>query len=129
MRLAALPAVFTPRPRICVIGYKSLSRLVYSVAADYQGRADIEVIDEVFDRSIGAARARESAGLSDVFVSAGANAEILRNALRTPVATWRNPPASCVAVVLYWPMPSLSFCAPVRNCVTPALSCERLMPW
>ena len=46
--------------------------------------------------------------------------------LRTPVATWRNPPASCVAAVLYWPMPSLSFCAPVRNCVTPALSCERL---
>ena len=33
--------------------------VVYSVAADYQGRADIEVIDEVFDRSIGAARARE----------------------------------------------------------------------
>ena len=87
MRLAIPPASPAPRPRICVIGYKSLSRLVYSVAADYEGRADIEVIDEVFDRSIGAARARESAGLSDVFVSAGANAEMLRNALRSPVAT------------------------------------------
>ena len=77
----------SPRPRICVIGYKSLSRLVYSVAADYQGRADIEVIDEVFDRSVEAARARERDGRTDVFVSAGANAVILRNALRSPVAT------------------------------------------
>ena len=73
------------RPRVCVVGYKSLSRLVYSVAADYEGRADIEVIDEVFDSSLAAARKRQSAGLTDVFVSAGANASILRNALTLPV--------------------------------------------
>ena len=85
MRSASSNASPPARPRVCVIGYKSLSRLVYSVAADYQGRADIEVIDEVFDSSLAAARKRESAGLTDVFVSAGANASILRNALTLPV--------------------------------------------
>jgi propionate catabolism operon transcriptional regulator len=73
------------RPRICVISYKSLSHLVYSVTEDYEGRADIEVINEVFDSSLAAARERERAEATDVFVSAGANASILRSALDSPV--------------------------------------------
>jgi propionate catabolism operon transcriptional regulator len=73
-------------PRICVIGYKGLSRLVQSVLPEYAGRADIEVIDEVFERANLAAQQRERDGLVDVFISAGANASILKSKLSTPVA-------------------------------------------
>ncbi len=75
------------RPRICVVGYKRLSHLVHSVVGEYADRADIEIIDEVFDAAIKAARRREREGLTDVFISAGANASILRATLSTPVAT------------------------------------------
>ncbi len=74
------------RVRICVIGFKSLSRLVHSVAEEFEAHAEIEVIDEVFDRSLKAAAAREEDGRTDVFISAGANAAILRSSLASPVA-------------------------------------------
>jgi propionate catabolism operon transcriptional regulator len=79
------PSAASDRPRICVIGYKSLSHLVYSILPDYEPRAEIEVINEVFDNSLAAARERERTNATDVFVSAGANASILRSALATPV--------------------------------------------
>lgn len=75
-----------PLPRICVIGYKGLSRVVHSVLPEYAGRADIEVIDEVFEQAHLAARQRERDRLVDVFISAGANAAILKSTLSTPVA-------------------------------------------
>ncbi len=74
------------RIRICVIGFKSLSRLVHSVAAEFESEAEIEVIDEVFDHSLKAAREREQGNRTDVFISAGANAAILRASLVSPVA-------------------------------------------
>ena len=73
-------------PRICVIGYKGLTRVVQSVLPEYAGRADIEVIDEVFEQANLAAKQRERDGLADVFISAGANASMLKSALSTPVA-------------------------------------------
>jgi len=73
-------------PRICVIGYKGLTRVVQSVLPEYAGRADIEVIDEVFEQANLAARQRERDGLADVFISAGANASMLKSTLSTPVA-------------------------------------------
>ncbi len=73
-------------PRICVIGYKGLTRVVQSVLPEYAGRADIEVIDEVFERANLAAQQRERDGLADVFISAGANASNLKSMLSTPVA-------------------------------------------
>jgi propionate catabolism operon transcriptional regulator len=73
-------------PRICVIGYKGLTRVVQSVLPEYVGRADIEVIDEVFEQANLAAQQRERDGLADVFISAGANASILKSTLSTPVA-------------------------------------------
>jgi propionate catabolism operon transcriptional regulator len=73
-------------PRICVIGYKGLTRVVQSVLPEYAGRAHVEVIDEVFERANLAARQRERDGLADVFISAGANASILKSTLSTPVA-------------------------------------------
>ncbi|MGB3742275.1 MAG: propionate catabolism operon regulatory protein PrpR [Castellaniella sp.] len=74
------------RPRICIIGYKRLSHLVHSVIDEYSTRADIEVIDEVFDAALKAARYREQEKLADAFISGGANASILRATLSSPVA-------------------------------------------
>lgn len=73
-------------PRICVIGYKGLTRVVHSVLPEYAGRADIEVIDELFEQANLAAQQRERDRLVDVFISAGANAAILKSTLSTPVA-------------------------------------------
>ena len=75
-----------PLPRICVIGYKGLTRVVHSVLPEYAGRAEIEVIDEVFEQANRAAKQREQDRLVDVFISAGANASILKSTLSTPVA-------------------------------------------
>jgi propionate catabolism operon transcriptional regulator len=60
--------------------------VVQSVLPEYVGRADIEVIDEVFEQANLAAQQRERDGLADVFISAGANASILKSTLSTPVA-------------------------------------------
>ncbi|MBV6272800.1 propionate catabolism operon regulatory protein PrpR [Alcaligenaceae bacterium CGII-47] len=75
------------RPRICIVGYKQLSRLVHSVIKEYEQRAEIEVIDEVFDAAMKAAKRREKEKCTDVFISAGANASILQATLSTPVTT------------------------------------------
>ncbi|HUH40582.1 MAG TPA: PrpR N-terminal domain-containing protein, partial [Castellaniella sp.] len=69
------------------MGYQQLSRLVHSVIPDFEDRADIEVIDEVFDAAIKAARRREREKRTDVFISAGANAAILRATVSLPVAS------------------------------------------
>ena len=69
-----------------MIGYKGLTRVVHSVLPEYAGRAEIEVIDEVFEQANLAAKQREQGRLVDVFISAGANASILKATLSTPVA-------------------------------------------
>lgn len=69
-----------------MIGYKGLTRVVHSVLPEYTGRAEIEVIDEVFEQANLAAKQREQGRLVDVFISAGANASILKSTLSTPVA-------------------------------------------
>jgi len=73
-------------PRICVIGYMGLTRVVNSVLPEYTGRAEVEVIDEVFEQANLAAQERERDRRADVFISAGANASILKSTLSTPVA-------------------------------------------
>ncbi|MFA5810291.1 MAG: propionate catabolism operon regulatory protein PrpR [Thermoleophilia bacterium] len=73
------------KPRICVISYKSLSRLVHSVIPDYENQADIVVIEKVFDNALAVARDLERDKATDVIISAGANATILRSALTLPV--------------------------------------------
>src|SRR5205085_8321063 len=45
------------------------------------------IIDEAFEPALERARARERQGVVDCFVSAGANAALLRDALSSPVAT------------------------------------------
>lgn len=82
-----------PRPsndtrlRLCFLSYDKLSRLVTAVAEEFEARAHIEVIEETFESALEMARAREAIGVVDAFVSAGANAAMLRGSLSSPVAT------------------------------------------
>ena len=70
-----------------MIGYKGLSRLVRTVLGEFETRADIVVTDQVFDEALEFAQGLERNGETDLIISAGANATILRSALRLPVVT------------------------------------------
>jgi len=72
--------------RLCFISYRHLTQLARSILEEYADRADIEVIDASFYSALEIARARERSGEVDAFVSAGANAMILRGSLAAPVA-------------------------------------------
>lgn len=74
-------------PRLCFISYKHLSRFAMTVLDEFADRATIEVVNGSFEAALDAAHERLREGAADVFVSAGANATILRNALDAPVAT------------------------------------------
>ena len=76
-----------PRPRIRVISYAGLSRLVHAVAPEYQSRANIEISDSIFDNALAMGHELEREGNTDVIISAGANAAILRSSLSLPVVT------------------------------------------
>lgn len=85
----AHPASSAPRVRLCFVSYPHLSRLARDVIQEFGTRADIEVIEAVFDSAVDLAMARERAGAADAFISAGSNAALLRGVLRAPVATIR----------------------------------------
>ena len=72
-------------PRIAVISYKGLSRLIQSVTPRYDGRAQFLVVDKVFDEAITAARELIARNAVDVIISAGANATYLRDRVDIPV--------------------------------------------
>ena len=65
------------------MGYKGLSRLVHTVLTEFEHRADIVVIDQVFDDALALAQELERNGQTDLIISAGANATILRSALKS----------------------------------------------
>jgi propionate catabolism operon transcriptional regulator len=69
------------------MGYKGLSRLAHSVLREYEHRADIVVTDQVFEDALNLARQLEREGETDLIITAGANATILRPALKLPVVT------------------------------------------
>ncbi|MFZ5508881.1 MAG: propionate catabolism operon regulatory protein PrpR [Pseudomonadota bacterium] len=73
------------RPRIWVMSYSRLSRLVESMMPDYQQRADIRIASRRFEEALDTARELIDAGEVDVFVSAGANGAFLRRYLDFPV--------------------------------------------
>jgi propionate catabolism operon transcriptional regulator len=73
------------RPRIWVMSYSRLSRLVESMMQDYQQRADIRIASRRFEEALDKARELIDAGEVDVFVSAGANGAFLRRYLDFPV--------------------------------------------
>lgn len=74
-------------PRVCFLGYRQLTRLVRPVLADYVDRARVEVAEGAFDDAVAIASKRIAQGEVDAFLSAGANASILRQRLDAPVAT------------------------------------------
>jgi len=86
-RVGALTAKdsVTRRPRITVISYKGLSRLVQSLMPDYADRAEITVIDKVFDDAVDLARELVERDEVDVFLSAGANGTYLKDTFAVPV--------------------------------------------
>jgi len=80
------PGPGDPRLRLCFLSYRQLRHLVLAVTGEFESQAQIEVIDETFDAALALARHRETLGTVDAFVSAGANAAMLRAALSSPVA-------------------------------------------
>lgn len=80
------PSLVTLRkPRICVLSFSRLSRLVESVAADYASRIELVVENRRFGDAVAQAQALIERGDVDVFISAGANGALLRRQLDYPV--------------------------------------------
>lgn len=73
------------RPRLCFLSYRHLTALAQPIVEDYAGRAEIEIVNRTFGSALSFALERQ--GDFDCFVSAGANASLLRGTLNTPVAT------------------------------------------
>lgn len=73
------------KPRIVVISYKGLSRLIRSVLPDYADRAEVQIIDKVFEEAADIAQDLVTRGEADVILSAGANAAYLKDCFGTPV--------------------------------------------
>jgi propionate catabolism operon transcriptional regulator len=84
MRIVAAPPA--SRPRICFLAYSHIAELAAPIIAEYAHKAEIEVIEGSFDIALSIARERIRAGSTDVFISAGANAAVLRKNLEVPVA-------------------------------------------
>lgn len=80
-----MPVAPNEPPRIAVISYKGLSRLIQSVTPRYAGRARFLVVDKVFEEAITAARELIARNAVDVIISAGANATYLRDRVDIPV--------------------------------------------
>jgi len=72
---------------VCFLGYRQLTRLVRPVLGDYVHRARLEVAEGAFDEAVAIARRRIADREVDAFLSAGANASILRASFDAPVAT------------------------------------------
>lgn len=73
------------RPRVAVISYSALSRLIHSVTDDYRNLLEIKIINAVFNEGVKAAQELLDKGEIDIVMSAGANGEYLRDALDVPV--------------------------------------------
>ena len=73
------------RARIAAISYRGLSRLIGSLTPEYAERADMTVIDKVFDEATEIARELVMQGQVDVILSAGANGAYLADTLGIPV--------------------------------------------
>ena len=84
------PAAFAPEPRLprlCFLGYRHLREFSAPVIEQYRDRAEIELVDGTVSQTVALARERVDQGMVDAFISAGANAGLLRRQVRAPVAT------------------------------------------
>jgi len=73
--------------RLCLISYNPLTQLANHLLHEFSSRAQVVVFDETFGSAVEVAKERERLGLVDAFVSAGGNAALLRQNVKTPVAT------------------------------------------
>ncbi len=73
------------KPRIYVIGYKGLNRLLHTLLPEYSDSADILFIDKLFEEALSTAQSLATDGKADVFISAGANGSYLRDNVDVPV--------------------------------------------
>ncbi len=80
-----MPAIESNKPRIVVISYRGLSRLVRSLIPDYEDRVQFTVIDKIFDDAADIAQRLVAEDSVDVFLSAGANGAYLKDTFGTPV--------------------------------------------
>ncbi len=74
-------------PRLCFLSYRAIREFAAPVVAEFGDRARVEVVDGSFERALAIAHDRVARGTVDAFVSAGANAALLRSHLQVPVAT------------------------------------------
>ena len=72
------------KPRLWLIGF-SLASFLNEVLADYAARADVRVLNRLFDEAVIEARQLIEAGEADLFIAAGANGAYLRERLAAPV--------------------------------------------
>jgi propionate catabolism operon transcriptional regulator len=75
------------KPRLCIVSYQRLSHLVRTIIPDYSQRADIDMTELVFQDALDLGRDIERRRQYDVIISAGANAELLRDSLSFPVVS------------------------------------------
>ncbi|KQP11799.1 propionate catabolism operon regulatory protein PrpR [Pseudorhodoferax sp. Leaf267] len=86
--MSAIAFAATSRlPRLCFLGYRHLREFSAPVIAEYRSRAEIELLDSRVSETVALASERVDQGGVDAFISAGANAGLLRQQLRAPVAT------------------------------------------
>lgn len=74
----------TDRVRILLIGYRKFSELINSILPEYEGEADITLVESVASSSVDY-KALVAKYRPDVVASAGSNAAYLQNTLRLPV--------------------------------------------
>ena len=80
-----VPATGNRKPRICVISFARLSRLVESVAHEYADQIEVVIENRRFADAVAYARMLVERGAVDAFIGAGANGAQLRRQLDYPV--------------------------------------------
>jgi propionate catabolism operon transcriptional regulator len=82
-----MPSRRERKPRLCILSYQRLSHLVRTIIPEYSHRAEIDMTEVVFQDALDLGREIESKRQYDVIISAGANAELLRDTLNFPVVS------------------------------------------
>lgn len=71
--------------RLCLMSHPRLTRFAMPIVETYRAVVQIEVVDATFDLAVSQVREKERVDSVDVFISAGANAAIIREAATKPV--------------------------------------------
>lgn len=80
------PLLTAPAPlRLCLMSHPRLTQFAMPIVETYRSVAQIEVVDATFDLAVSQVREKERVDSVDVFISAGANAAIIREAATKPV--------------------------------------------